>query len=304
MLKRLLLALLFISLAAPNFSCTAIIDSVSEEEPSDERDNPNDPQSPDAVLPDIQLTGGFNLNQTFTVSTNTLNLNWETTGTGITEGLQYRYKLAAPGETLGSISYSAYSNTTSATFNVFETLGSDVYNFEIEVSSNVNTGLSPKVFTGSFRVDAFQEETFLFLPNQIGDNGDGTYTASIFLDEVEASDEIVAYRLDIIYDIDQLLVNTSDISVYEDTRSLFYRGNAQFITFTEVIGDTIRIESGVAGEFAAVSGSGAIGEIIFRLSGGSTSSSIRVSPTSVLKTKDGQDVAIADFVSAEINQTF
>ncbi len=304
MLKRLLFAFLFITLVAPSFSCTTIIDSVSEEEPADERDNPNDPQNPDAELPDLQLTGGFSFDQTFTVTTNTINLTWQTTGTGITDGLQYRYKLAAPGESLADVSYSAYSNSSSASFTVFETLGGDTYTFEVEISSDANSNLSPKTFSGSFTVDVFQEETFLFIPNQISDNGDGTYTANIFLDEVDAADEITAYRLDIVFDSGIIQVSESDISIFEDTRSFFYRGNARFLTFTEVAGDTIRIESGVAGEFAPISGSGAIGEITFRPVVGFTSGIISVSPTSVLKTKDGQDVAIADFVSAEINQTF
>ncbi len=305
MYKRLLFIAFLIGTGITFYSCTTIIDSVVEEEPVDERDNPNDPNSPNATLPDLILSGGLNFGQTFTVNSENITITWETSGSGITNGLRYRYKLAAPGEDLATTAFSDYQTETSVSITVFETLNSDTYNFEIEISSDVNTSLTPKSFTGSFQVDAYQDQTFLFVPNRIGNNGDGTFTAKLFVDEIDVADEITAYRLDIVYDNLSLSTNESAITIYDDTRNFLYRSNAQLITFTEIVGDTIRIESGAAGTgFSAFSGAGALGEIDFIINGGFSSGTLRVSPTSVFKTINGEDVQVSSFVSAEINQSF
>tara|TARA_R110000868_G_scaffold294140_1_gene554694 strand:+ start:27408 stop:28340 length:933 start_codon:yes stop_codon:yes gene_type:complete len=290
-----------------SFGCDILISSAGGEVPDGEviPDNPRDPDNPTATLPSISLNDGFSFDQVFEVNSKTITLTWEPSTDGLQTDLSYRYKIASPNEVLANISYSSILTTPSVTFsNLQESISGETYSFQIEVSSATNTSLAPLEFSGSFRVNAFQSQAFIFNPNTINNNGDGTYTAKLFIDEIQSTDNLAALKLDIIFDSSLFSVSESEITVYEDARSFLYNSNVEFITFTKVVGDTVRIETGITNSsLQSFSGGGAIGEVLFTTNQSSwNSSTISISSSSVLKNSDGQDISIIETDSAIIEE--
>lgn len=300
-----LLILLFVIIGFG--SCDIVEDSAGGAEPPPPRDNPRDPQNEEGVLADLILSGGFSFDTIFTVSTNEVVFEWATSGDGIASSLQYRYKYASYNQNIDDVAFSNY--ITEQRFEYFgldESLTSnDLHEIQIEVSSSVNSEIEPKLFSASFLVNKVQSPGFVFNPTRISQEVNGTYFLNLLVDEIIASDEIVAYRLDLLINSDEVNISNSDVNMYQDASSFFYRSDATIFSLSTVIGDTLRIESAIGGNnLASVEGYGNIGVLAFRLQNGVNSSRIRVSPRSFFVLSDGTELPISQFDSAELNNSF
>lgn len=286
--------MLFVSLSA----CDVIISNISDlPEEVPEGENPNDPDSPAFEMTEIYLTDVTGPN--FIALENSFQLNWAPVDD--LSGLVYRYKIAEPGQSLDEIAYSDYSTETFFFIdNLKETFADEVYSYAIEVSL-ISAPDKNYVLTGFFQVDAVQDRSFLFRPQVISPNNDGSFTAQIYIDEILAEDDLRALSLVVNYNSNEL--NVTEVQVYEDERSFLYRENGQIIAFSEVNNSTIEIEAGVAGtNLNPVEGGGAICEITFVPQFSFGNASISISTSSLLKRSDGSDFDILDFDEAILVQ--
>lgn len=281
-------------------ACDIVISSVGElpdEAPG--ADNPKDPESENFTVPNIQLVD-YSGNHFF-IQTTELELFWQPVES--MANLLYRYKIAPPSQTLEEVAFSDYSPETFLQLsNLDETFNNEAYEFVIEVSSAIRPEKKAE-FLGSFEVDALQGRSFLFRPRTITMNNDGTYTAKIFIDEIEESDDLTALALVIDYNSNELTVLDEDITIHSDESSFLYREGGEIISFHKIENNRITIEAGVAGNnLPPLSGGGAICEINFTPKVSFASSALSVSTSSVFKTSDGFDIAISAFDEAFIVQ--
>ncbi|MEQ9353699.1 MAG: hypothetical protein RJQ00_14070 [Vicingaceae bacterium] len=307
---------LFIVLIAVNIitvSCDLITDTVDTLEEEPDRDNESDPQNPNselASIENIRLNGLlFQLGQVPEFAGTSLSIAWDIAqDSGITDNLRFRVELASPGENLTG-NYSDYFTTTSYSFQdlvLDETIDNEQYSFQIEVSSEEYSDKDPIIIgPGSFRVNNIQTSGFVILPNRIEANSSGSYTANIYLDEIVTENDLTAYRLDLIFDRSELEITVEDITVFVDEQSFLHRDGSSILQFTEVIGDTVRVESGALGNnLTPLAGGGIVAQLSFDFQGQVTSSMIRVSPTSIFKNSDGEDISITEFDTSEIVKSF
>lgn len=267
--------------------------------------NSNDPSNPNFELPDIALIDGFSFDTPFVVNQNSFTLSWEViddNGNPINFDYDYSYALAGPGE---SISESDFQNIGSETSVLIENLQesidpNDIYSFQIRATYESSKDTT---FSGQFSVDAFQQRGFLFRPKNISDNGDGTYTAFIYLDEIQESDDLTAFSLVVNYNSTDFDVLQEDIIIYNEN-SFLKRDNAEIIGFSEINTGSITIDVGAAGtNLTPLSGGGGVCEITFRATTNfSGSSSISISTASELRASDGSIISIEGFDNADINQ--
>lgn len=266
--------------------------------------NSNDPDNPNFELPDIALNDGFSFDTPFVITQNNFTLSWEVindNGNPITFEYDYSYALAAPGESISEEDFQNIGTDTSIPLeNLQESIDpNDLYSFQIRASYESNDEVT---FSGQFSVDAFQQRGFLFRPKNISDNGDGTYTAFIYLDEIQESDDLTALSLVVDYNSTEFDVFEEDIIIYNEN-SFLKRDNAEIIGFSEINSGSITIDVGAAGNnLTPLSGGGGVCEITFRATSNfSGSSSISISTASELRASDGSFISIEGFDNAEIN---
>lgn len=308
--------LIFGVLLLVSTSCDLIISTAETEGPLPEDvqncetndelcpNNTNDPDNPNFELPGLTVVSGIgSFNTPFVVNANQFNFAWEavnSNGSPISFNYSYSIAIAEPGQTISESSFTQLGSSNSVNIsNLNETFGNETYSFEVRARYN-----SEEVsFTGQFSVDAFQSRGFLFNPMNIRDNGDGNFTAFIYLDEIEESDDLTAFSLVVDFDNSQLSVLEEDIIIY-DENSFLKRDNAEIIGFSEINSGSVTIDVGAAGNnLTPLSGGGAVGEITFRpTTGFSGSSTISISSSSELKASDGSSISILEFDSAEITQ--
>lgn len=295
-LKIFLLLTLLISFPA----CDLIISNISDlPDTVPEGNNPNDPENETFEMPKIILSDYTTAD--FVVQSNSLVLSWRpSTQLG---GLIYRYKVASPFENIEEIAFGEYSESTSIQVNnLMETFNGEVYRYAIEASL---TDYPDKIYTlnGTFQVDAFQQKGFLFRPDVIYPDELNTFVSRIYIDEIDAADELIAFQLKINFDTNALVIADEGITVYDTEESFFYRDGAQIISFVKVEGNQITIDAGVAGNFEnPFSGGGAVCEIKFVPRNGFTSSSIEISGESLLKQSDGSTIVVENSVTAILTQ--
>lgn len=297
-IQQSLLLILFIFIFT---SCDMVISQVGElPEEIPVADNPRDPESPAFELPGIYLDD-YQLDESFTVYDNTLWLTWSPSEN--MSDLQYRFRYAGPTEIIANAPYTEYFSDASVQIpNLEETFGTESYEYEIEISTPSHPSKT-KTVNGNFKVDAFQNKGFVFRPHIIHKNEDETYTATIYIDEIEETDDLTAVAFVLNYNSSHLSVTPNDIRVYSDENSFLYRDGGEIISFVKVEGNQITIEAGAAGSnLQPLSGSGAFCEITFRLQNSFSNSYLSVSPSSVFKTSQGYDIDIPEHDEAVIIQ--
>ncbi|WP_421774143.1 hypothetical protein [Gracilimonas sp.] len=305
-----LLFLLLISGAL--ISCDTIISSISElpENEDEEASNSNDPTDPSYTLPGIRFTNGnFSLDTPFEVTQREITLDWDVidnNGSTIEFDFEYSYRYASPEESIQSKSFESVNEFESITIsNLNETFGDELYTFEIYAEYSVpnSSAVKDTTFEGQFSVNAFQSRGFLFNPYIINSNNDGSYTAEIYLDEIQESDDLTAFSLVLNYS--DALLTVTDVQVFGETGSFLNPDGSNTLVYVqpEITSNFITIEAGIAGSGASISGGGAVCEITFAPTGsfqGSTSLSIH--NTSVLKSSEGFNIDILQFDQADVVQ--
>ncbi|MBO6585949.1 MAG: hypothetical protein JJ953_07600 [Gracilimonas sp.] len=304
--------LLLLLITGAMISCDNILDQFSEL-PNDEDDgavNKNDPCNENFVLPNLRFTNSsYSFDSPFEVNQRELTLEWDVVsseGTTLNFDYNYEFRYAAPGESIANANWQSINESESVTIpNLNETFNGENYAFEIfaEYIPNGNCGVKNETFTGQFSVNAIQSRGFLFNPYQISSNNDGTYTAEIYLDEIQESDDLTAFSLVLNYD--DALLTVTDVQVFGETGSFLNPDGSNTLVYVqpEINSNFITIEAGIAGNSASISGGGAVCEITFAPTGsfqGNTSLSIH--NTSVLKSSQGFDIDILQFDQAEVIQ--
>ena len=288
-------------------ACDSIINGINElpEDPNTGAENPNDPNSDSFILPGIMLTNGASFDQPFTITSNSLSLGWQIVdndGFSIDFEYDFRYRIASPSQELSQQSYLDVTEQGFTIDNLVETFNNEAYRFEIEATYRGSSTTKDTTFTGSFYVDASQFRGFLFNTDTITENSDGTYTATIYLDEIEAIDDLTAFSLIVNYDGSLLNVVEESIRVFDESDSfLSADGVDEIIWFTDIGSSILTIDVGLAGSNRVpLSGGGAICEITFEATQGFGETIIGISSGSVLKASNGTDIAIQGFDQATL----
>jgi hypothetical protein len=300
-----LLALLGVILLVSN--CDSIIDGVTEplpEDPADERNNPNDPRYNPFKFPNLLLLNdGNSLGTVFTFDENNETLSWDLDNQSINyDNYSFRFAYALPGETIAAgdfVDVDPFDRSFELT-NLRETFD-DQYSFELQATYSNATVTADTSFTGSFAVDAFQNRGFLFNPVTITSNPDGTFTAEIFLDEIEESDDLAAFSLVVNYSSSNLTV--TNVQVVDAEGSFLNPDGSNTLIFVEpeINTNVVVIDAGIAGNTSPLSGAGKVCEITFSpTSSFSGSTSISISSASQLRTSIGDNIDILEFHGATV----
>lgn len=307
--KKIPLFLLLFAVTIFTASCDTIINQVGElpEDPEEGASNPADPLSDAFRLPSIQLLNGFSLDEPFTVTSRDVTVQWEiidSDGSPVDFDYSFSYRIASPLQTISEQPFIEIgTDKTFSESGLNETFQDQFYEFEINASYE---GQNPKdtTFSGQFAVDAIQSRGFIFNPVNITQNDNGSYTASIYLDEIEETDDLTALSLIINYNRFDFNVSEADITVFDEAGSFLHRDGSEVISFVEIGTNIITIDVGVAGSnLPPLNGGGAICEINFNpTSTFSGSSSVSVSTASELKSSDGSDIEILVYDDTVINQ--
>lgn len=290
--------------------CDTIISNVSElpEDPNEGADNPNDPDNEIFNLPAIRLTNnGFSLEEPFTINTRDLQVEWdiidENGSTNNDFNYTFRARLAYPSEDINQISFTDLgSNRGFQVSELQETFGDEPYTFEIEASYSSGGTNRDTTFAGEFYVDAFQQRGFLFNPSTIRANNDGTYTAAIYLDEIESSDDLTAFSLTVSFNGNQITPIAEEIRVFDEENGFLNRdGVDEVIWFADVGFSSVTLDVGLAGnDFDPISGGGAVCEIVFVPTDSFNGTGIEISTSSVLKDSEGNSIEIEAFDQATL----
>ncbi len=309
--KSLLLLLL---ISGVMISCDSIISSISElpETPDGGAFNDKDPCSDNFRLPDLRFTNSaYSFDTPFEVNQRSVTLEWDAVddqGTTLEFDYNFEYRYAAPGESIASQNWQAISSGQSS-FSIpvlNETFGGEQYTYEIfaeYIPNDSNCQRKDTTFTGQFSVNAIQSRGFLFNPYQISSNNDGTYTAEIYLDEIQESDDLTAFSLVLNYS--EALLTVTNVQVFGETGSFLNPDGSNTLVYVqpEITSNFITIEAGIAGNNASISGGGAICEITFTPTGSfQGNTSLTIHNTSVLKSSQGFDIDILQFDQAEVIQ--
>lgn len=309
--KKIPLFLLLFAAAIFTASCDTVINQVGElpEDPEEGASNPSDPKSDDFRLPSIQLLNGFSLDEPFTVTSRDVFIQWEVVdrdGFPVDFDYSFSYRLASPLQTISEQPFIEIgTEQTFSASGLNETFQNQFYEFEINAFYDFEGENSKDTtFTGQFAVDAIQSRGFIFNPVNITENNNGSYTAAIYLDEIEETDDLTALSLVINYNRFDFNVSEADITVFSEAGSFLHRDGGEVISFVEIGANVITIDVGVAGSnLTPLSGGGAICEINFNpTSTFSGSSSVSISTASKLKSSDGSDIEILVFDNTVINQ--
>lgn len=310
--KKHISLILLLLISGSMVSCDTIVSQLNElPETEDEgADNPNDPTSDSYRLPGIRfINGNYSLDNPFEITEREVTLDWEVIdeeGFSIDFNFQYSYRYAAPGESIQSKSFESVDGFQTITIsNLNETFGDDLYTFEIfaQYTPPNSTVLKDTTFTGQFSVNAFQSRGFLFNPQIISSNNDGSYTAKIYLDEIQESDDLTAFSLVLNYS--DAFLTVTDVQVFGEAGSFLNPDGSNTLIYVEpeITSNFITIEAGIAGSGATLSGGGAVCEVTFTPTGsfpGNTTLSIH--NTSMLKSSEGFDIDILSYDQADVVQ--
>jgi len=288
-------------------SCDSIIDGINElpEDPEDGRTNTDDPRYNPFRFPDLQLINdGTSLGTVFTFDENNETLSWNLVNQTVDYvNYSFRFAYAPPGETISAgdfIDVDPFSRSLQLT-NLKETFEDTRYSFELQASYSAGTAQADTSFSGFFAVDAFQSRGFLFNPVTITSNTDGTFTAEIYLDEIEESDDLTAFSLVINYPGASLTV--SDVQVFDSEGSFLNPSGSNTLIYVEpeISNNSLTIDAGIAGNTSPLSGGGKVCEITFTpTSSFSGSTSINISTASQLRTSIGDNIDILEFHGATV----
>ncbi|HBX67739.1 MAG: hypothetical protein CL670_06445 [Balneola sp.] len=288
-------------------SCDGIIDGINElpENPEDERSNPNDPRYNPFAFPDLQLANdGTSLGTVFTFDENNETISWELVNQTVDYSrYSFRFAYAEPGQTISAgdfVDVDAFDRSFTLT-NLKETFEGNQYSFELQASYSNEGVTADTSFTGFFAVDAFQSRGFLFNPVTITSNTDGTFTAEIYLDEIEESDDLTAFSLVVNYPSSSLTV--SNVQVFDSEGSFLNPDGSNTLIYVEpeVSASFITIDAGIAGNTSPLSGGGKVCEITFSpTSSFSGGASISISSNSQLRTSVGNNIDILEFHGATV----
>lgn len=296
-------------------ACDAIIGSVGEL-PEDINNcqggsdvcpsNTNDPTSSSFTLPSIRYGDGTDLNNVYTLTTNDAVLSWEVVddnGSPITFDYSFEFAYAEPGGTLGAFQ-DIGTNTSITLTNLLETFGNETYTFQINATYSDAGVTKDTTFSGSFIVDAVQSRGFLFNPSRLESNSDGSYTAKIYLDNLEATDDLTAFTLAISYSTASFNVTANDIRVYDAATSFLGRDNAEVIVIPEFSSNLILLNVGMAGNnLTPLSGGGAVCDITFYPTNSFTgTANFTITTASVLSNSVGNEITIQNYGEASITQ--
>jgi hypothetical protein len=306
--KKYLSLLLLVAAVTFTSSCDTIISNINElpETPDEGANNPNDPDSDAFVLPGISFTdGNYSLDQPFTVTDEQVTLSWTTVdsaGFSVDFDYEYQFRLAAPFQNLSSQDFIDLGDNPSITLQgLEETFGNESYDFEIMASPIEGSASQDTSFFGEFYVDANQDRAFVFSPSSISENSDGTYTATVYLDEISASDDLTAFSLVVSFNGTQITPIEEEIQVFEDDDFLNRSGVDEVLWFTEVEFSSVTIDVGLAGnDIDPISGGGAVCEIVFQPTSTFNGTNLDISTSSVLKTSTGADISIEAFDQATL----
>ncbi|MEQ9035372.1 hypothetical protein [Gracilimonas sp.] len=310
--KKHILFILLLLISGSMISCDTIISQINElpETEDDGASNSNDPTDPDYKLPGIRfINAGFSLDNPFEITQREITLEWDVIneeGSSIDFNFQYSYRYASPEENIQNKDFQSVEEFQSITIsNLIETFGENYYTFEIyaEYTPPNSTVLKDTTFTGQFSVNAFQSRGFLFNPQVITSNNDGTYTAKVYLDEIQESDDLTAFSLVLNYNAVFLAV--TDVQVFGEAGSFLNPDGNNTLIYVEpeITSNFITIEAGIAGSGVTLSGGGAVCEVTFTPTGsfpGSTA--LYIHNTSVLKSSEGFDIDILSYDQANVVQ--
>lgn len=298
-------------------SCDAIIGSVGEL-PDDIQNcqsdaslcpaNTNDPSSSSFTLPEIRLADGFSLNTPFTLNANNVTLSWvivDNSGNPIDFDYSFQFAYARPGQTIAAGDFQELGASTSISLNnLLETFNDEYYSFQIKGNYNDGSVSKDTTFSGQFAVDVVQERGLLFNPTQLVSNTDGSYTANIYLDNIQASDDLTAFTLAIDYSSQSFNVSDNDIQLFDDANGFLGRDNAEVILITEYSTNLLLLNIGMAGSnLTPLSGGGAVCRITFNPTSSFTGQeSFAISPSSTLRNSLDGEIPIITTVGATITQ--
>ncbi len=310
--KKQISLILLLLISGAMISCDSIISSISElpENEDEEATNSNDPANPNYILPGIRFTNGsFSLDTPFEVTQREITLDWDVVndqGSPIEFDFEYSYRYASPEESIESKSFQPVNELESITIsNLNETFEGELYTFEIYAEYPVpnSSAVKDTTFEGQFSVNAIQSRGFLFNPYRISSNNDGTYTAKIYLDEIQESDDLSAFSLVLNYS--DALLTVTDVQVFGEAGSFLNRDGNNTLIYVqpEITSNFITIEAGIAGNTASISGGGAVCEITFAPTGSfQGNASLTIHNTSALKSSEGFDIDILQFDQADVIQ--
>lgn len=291
-------------LSAGMVGCNAIISSIDDtEEPV--QDNPNDPNNPDAEPPQAVITS-HDVSFINEINNHSITINWQPDESGITEGVEYQYRLAFPGQNIENQNWSpadSWLQETSLTYSFLDESfagESQAYTFQVRARAIENPSKmqqTPAEF--SFFINAVGDQGIVF--NRRFINSNSSFTTEINLDEIEISDNLNAVQVDISYNTQRFAVDTSQIEVYT-SQGLFTQSGGQIIGLKKVADQdsvgTVSLTIGFVNSgsgLSSVSGSGPVASVQFQpLDQDPFNEVIRIQSTSKFKRSDGSDLLISN----------
>ena len=262
------------------------------------RDNPGDPGGTNAQPPVAEITSHDN-SQTSIINGHTLTITWQAGADGVQEGVEFRYKLAAPDENVDDLEWSAWSTVTQLDLAYLdESFEGATYHFRVE--ARAGTELSQSTPTDFFFIiDAVPDAGLIFHPRRITPVNN-VYTTEVWVDGIQSSDFLAGVKAVISFDAAAYQVQS--VTVYEDGNSILGNSGGTLAAFTSQTSGTIEFNVGVlGGDLTLIEGSGRIATIQFTASGDGSPAEITLDDTSKLKNVDGGDIAITAFDAAQLS---
>lgn len=269
--------------------------------------NPNDPDNPSFTLPDIELGDGLSFDSPFEINSYSFTLSWnivDSSGSTVDFDYNFAYRYAAPDENINDMEFTDLSSSQSVFISgLNETFNGEVYTFQV-LATYAPDSTESQTFTGSFSVNAVRERGLLFNPRNLTANPDGSYTAEVFIDEVQESDDLTAMSLVVVYNAFSFTVNEEDIVIRNSTGDFLNRPEAELISFKKVSTGNVTIDIGLAGtNFAPLSGGGALCSITFTpTSSFNGSGTFGFSTLSKMVNSNGSEIQILNYGQAQISQ--
>lgn len=260
--------------------------------------NTNDPNSDSFTLPGIRFTNGTPVDDQFTLESDNVTLSWEIVdedGSPINFDYQFEFGYAAPGNSINSDDFIDRGSETSISLSgLQETFDGDLYSFQINATYTDGSVTKDTTFSGQFAVDAIKDRAIIFNPTQLESNSDGSYTAIIYMDNIETSDDLSAFSLAISYSSFRFDVSDSDVNMLDGVGSFLGRDGAEVIAFTRFESNLLIVDVGIAGtNLSPLNGAGALCEITFRPNSNFTGeATFSISAASELRNSTGGTIAL------------
>lgn len=273
-IHRLVIVLLVSSIGL--LSCD-IFSSVKDDPSDPDRDNPRDPQSENAEPPIANIVS-HDTTQRIELQNHSLTISWEPDTSGVTENVEYQYRLAQIGEQIDQKDWrpSEWMSDTSIEFTYLnEAFDGGNFVFQLKARSQDDTTLvqsDPTELT--FSVNAISDRGIVFQPRKIQSDGSGSYSTELWLDEIKTTDTLTVVQAEIEFPNNQVDVN--NIEIYTGSQSLLSDSGGDITDMVSIDQNTGRISINIGvlgGSPEQIEGSGRVGKITFSPAGSDVASS-------------------------------